>query len=226
MGTVFYGYKIYSGSSCSSTPIFEHSSPPGIPWAPEGYSSSFPGIYSSSDPYSAYSADHGSAVGAEISSTGPGGPYKRSSVVSQKRSNEGDSKPSFDFGDLAFTVLGVESKECRKRFICEMSVNYNRNPIVGSAYKMISKQFFPEYMKEIDTIAPRSLKQCAESFPECRSPNDPAPVPEKIDNELDASEQEGDTKDVEEGRAVASPGPKPVLMDQVQRFVVGSKKIQ
>lgn len=185
------------------------------------YSSSFPGIISSSypgsDPYSAYSADHGTVVGAEVASSP--GPYRRTGG-STKRSAEDNS--SFDFSELAFTVLGVDSKECRKRFICEMSVNYNRNPIVGTAYKMISSQFFPAYAKEIDQKAPKSIKDCATLYSGCRGPNDP--IPEETNNAVDESINSKavviNVTEEEESRAM-----KPKL-DQVQRFVVGSQKTQ
>lgn len=127
----------------------------------------------------------------------------------------------FDFGELAFTLLGVESKVCRKRFICEMSVNYRRNPIIGSAYKMISRQFFPQYAVDIDSMAPKSVKQCAAMFSECRGPTDP--IPEDNNNGLDESVNEAannETDLMDQSRAA-----KPKL-DQVQRFVVGSKKTE
>lgn len=229
MGTVFYGYKIYAGSSCPSI-ISEH--PSITPF--EGYSSSFPGIYSSADPYSGYS-DHGpgSAIGAEVAPSGSAGPYRRTST-SQKRSSDDSSSTSrsvapfnwqlkmflipllnsFDFSELAFTVLGVESKECRKRFICEMTVNYNRNPILGSAYMMISRQFFPLYAKEISKKAPKSLKDCARMYSECRGPSEPTET-----NALEESSTVVGEEEEEEARAA----PK---LDQVQRFVVGSVKDQ
>lgn len=238
MGTVFYGYKIYAGSSCPSI-ISEH--PPITPF--EGYSSSFPGIYSSADPYSGYS-EHGpgSAVGAEIAPSGSAGPYRRTSARQKRSSDDSSSTPrsvaqfnwqlkmflisvsplfSFDFSELAFTVLGVESKECRKRFICEMTVNYNRNPILGSAYMMLSRQFFPLYAKEISRKAPKSLTDCARMYSECRGPSEP--IAETESNALEESSTvvlvDQHKEEEEQARAV----PK---LDQVQRFVVGSTKDQ
>lgn len=127
----------------------------------------------------------------------------------------------FDFGELAFTLLGVESKVCRKRFICEMSVNYRRNPIVGSAYTVISRQFFPQYAIDIDSMAPKSVKQCAMMFRECRGPTDPIPEDSNngIDESVNATAGENEAAEVIDQSRAAKP-----KLDQVQRFVVGSKK--
>lgn len=94
-----------------------------------------------------------------------------------------------------------------------MSVNYNRNPILGSAYKMISRQFFPQYLDGQS----KSLKECAKKYSECRGPSDPIPEENSNDLEEEVSSKVG-TKIEEEARAV-----KPKL-DQVQKFVVGRKE--
>lgn len=122
-----------------------------------------------------------------------------------------------DFSELAFTLLGVDSKECRKRFICEMSVNYRRNPILGSAYKMISRQFFPSY---IDNES-KSLKECAVKHSACGGgPSDP--IPEDNNNAVEESvNSKAGIQSDEEARALVA---KPQL-DQVQRFVVGAKSL-
>lgn len=103
-----------------------------------------------------------------------------------------------------------------------MSVNYRRNPIIGSAYKMISRQFFPQYAREMERLAPKSVKECATLYSECRAPNEP--VPEKDTNKVDESVSSGgnevasETNEIDQSRSL-----KPKL-DQVQRFVVGSQK--
>lgn len=104
-----------------------------------------------------------------------------------------------------------------------MSVNYRRNPIIGSAYMMISRQFFPQYSREIEQVAPKSLRECAKKYSECRGPSDP--IPEDNNNQIeeesvDAAAEEGSGAGADESRAV-----KPKL-DTVQRFVVGNKKVQ
>lgn len=94
-------------------------------------------------------------------------------------------------------------------------MNYNRNPILGSAYKMISRQFFPQY---VDGQS-KSLKECAKKYSECRGPSDP--IPEENSNDLEEEEvssKVGTKIEEEEARAV-----KPKL-DQVQKFVVGRKE--
>lgn len=112
-------------------------------------------------------------------------------------------------------------------------MNYNRNPILGSAYKMVSRQFFGQYAKEIDIKGPKSLKECAALYSGCRGPTDP--ISEDNNNSLDENVNSKkhvvvDEDDVEESRAVkgevAVPATEKPKLDQVQRFVVGSKKIQ
>lgn len=100
-----------------------------------------------------------------------------------------------------------------------MSVNYRRNPILGSAYSMISRQFFPNIVQEVDSQAPKSLKQCAQLYSECRGPQDP--IPEDNNNAIDesGSSTTGANQVDQEGDQSRSSKPR---LDQVQRFVVGS----
>lgn len=107
---------------------------------------------------------------------------------------------SFDLSELAFAVLGVQKMECRKRFLCEMRVNYNSNPIIGTAYNMISRQVFADYQSEIDEKQPKSMKHCYELYKSCRGPNDP--TPEQEDNELEETSTQKDENSAESARSV------------------------
>lgn len=98
VASVVYGFKLYTGGSSCPTPVIsEHGGPSFLPF--EGYSSSVPGIYSSSypgaDPYSGYSEHPGipSAVGAEVAPTSAG-PYRRTSSIKKRSADQPSSSSS------------------------------------------------------------------------------------------------------------------------------------
>lgn len=74
---------------------------------------------------------------------------------------------------------------------------------------MISRQFFPTYANEIAQKKPKSIKDCAMLYSDCRGPMDP--VPEETSNAV-------------EDVAAADEARKAPQLDQVQRFVVGQKR--
>lgn len=58
----------------------------------------------------------------------------------------------YEWSEIAFTLLGIESKSCRKRLICEMDFKAKKVPIFGYAYNYLSRSFLSEYRSINDVV--------------------------------------------------------------------------
>lgn len=136
-GSSYPGSDAYPGSSYPGPDAYPGSSYPGSDAYPGG--NDYNGIYSNT-PAAApaspvYSGPSYLPPGPNDSPTGSGAPSqfsnrRKSSSTGRQISEESQTL----FGDLVFRFLGVNTEQCRKRFVCELEF---RNPFMGYAFKYI-----------------------------------------------------------------------------------------
>lgn len=67
-----------------------------------------------------------------------------------------------------FAFLGLDSKACRRRFVCEMEFRSKLNPLSSMAFRIVGRGFFEKYTnaRNPQTRATNFL-ECAAVNPEC-----------------------------------------------------------
>lgn len=93
-----------------------------------------------------------------------------------------------------FNFLGVNSKACRRRFLCEMEHRSNRDPLTAMAFRIVGRGMFGPYLNGYNG------NPKANSFLECAKVNPDCTVIEEEDDteEIDAPQQEEEPQEAEE----------------------------
>lgn len=67
-----------------------------------------------------------------------------------------------------FNFLGVNSKGCRRRFVCEMEFRSNRDPLTAMAFRIVGRGLLGPYLNENkQTSKAVSFQECAKVNPDC-----------------------------------------------------------
>ncbi|XP_058835811.1 uncharacterized protein LOC131692663 [Topomyia yanbarensis] len=69
--------------------------------------------------------------------------------------------------DLGFSFLGVHSKDCRKRFVCEVDVRARRDPMLSFAMRLFGRDIFQRYRSVGDKKA-NSFDECSKLYSKCK----------------------------------------------------------
>ncbi|ALC41538.1 CG12920 [Drosophila busckii] len=147
---------------------------------------------SSFDPYSGYSSYASSDIVSDVSSTGPGtGPPNtlrrgKRSVENEEEVDEATvdevelvdeeitesvarQQPAEEqIADFLFAFLGLDSKACRRRFVCEMEFRSKLNPLSSMAFRIVGRGFFEKYTNANNPNGrATNFFECATANPEC-----------------------------------------------------------
>lgn len=99
-----------------------------------------------SDPYP---TDAAAIAGSDIPPSAGGAPYRRTGRQKREASEEvpvtaqdqqvmGIMNPTgYDFSELIFTVLGVNTNQCRQRFTCEVDFMARRDPLIQIGFRFL-----------------------------------------------------------------------------------------
>ncbi|XP_062549566.1 uncharacterized protein LOC134214164 [Armigeres subalbatus] len=71
--------------------------------------------------------------------------------------------------DMAFRFLGVTSRACRKRFVCEFDFHARKNPFILFATRAMGRDVFHNYREENDEH-PKSYQDCGRIYAQCGVP--------------------------------------------------------
>ncbi|KAH8397295.1 hypothetical protein KR215_011926 [Drosophila sulfurigaster] len=201
-------HEHYDSPSYDSSPSFE-------PYS--GYSS----YSSNSDIVSDYSSDPSSSA-----PTGPSGPTGPSSTRRRgRRSIDHDVVDTMEeeveqeeqveivdeeisesvarqqpaeeqIADFMFAFLGLDSKACRRRFVCEMEFRSKLNPLSSMAFRIVGRGFFEKYTNSANpTARATNFHECAAVNPECVFVENTDPEVESV--EQPASEATPDAETAE-----------------------------
>lgn len=161
--------------------------------------SSYPGPEPWTNYASSYGADHYSTLPDSSPSVSNAylPPSKRKSFntntkASRSRDFKDDDNSGFGIGikqmeELFFGFLGVNTRACRKRFICEMEFRTKKNPLVQFIFGRLSDSIFKDYriVSEKEDVRPKKFTDCALRHNECIAPfeqNVGIEVPDKFKN--------------------------------------------
>lgn len=88
-----------------------------------------------------------------------------------------------------FAFLGLDSKACRRRFVCEMEFRSKLNPLTSMAFRIVGRGFFEKYTNS------RNPQSRATNFLECAAVNPDCVFVENTDPEITpATEQDESTE--------------------------------
>ncbi|XP_049542703.1 uncharacterized protein LOC125955607 [Anopheles darlingi] len=73
--------------------------------------------------------------------------------------------------DLAFSFLGVHTRHCRKRFVCEVDVRAKDDYLLKLGTRMLGVDIFRKY-RSAEDVAADSMEQCAKLYPQCKAKGD------------------------------------------------------
>lgn len=67
-----------------------------------------------------------------------------------------------------FAFLGLDSKACRRRFVCEMEFRSKLNPLTSMAFRIVGRGFFDKYTNARNPQSrATNFLECAAANPEC-----------------------------------------------------------
>lgn len=92
-----------------------------------------------------------------------------------------------------FNFLGVNSKGCRRRFLCEMEFRSNRDPLTAMAFRIVGRGMFGPYLNSNkDGAKATSFQECAAVNPDCTviEEEDEEEAPQKEEGEEEVQEAE------------------------------------
>ncbi|XP_055623707.1 uncharacterized protein LOC129767112 [Toxorhynchites rutilus septentrionalis] len=69
--------------------------------------------------------------------------------------------------DLGFSFLGVHSRDCRKRFVCEVDVRTRRDPLMKMAMNMFGVDIFRRY-RAVGDLTGETFAECAKIYDKCK----------------------------------------------------------
>ncbi|XP_055610410.1 uncharacterized protein LOC129757272 [Uranotaenia lowii] len=189
VGIYFFGHKIWPGGFCGHSGVFDsippfasddytpyHASGPeyisSYPGPPEHWSASYPGASSSS-----YSTGPGApSIAASASAMAAAGSKRRGrrDVGRQEDQEllENEMYWTDQLTELGFRFLGVDTRACRKRFVCEFDFHSRQNPILLFVTRAMGRDIFHNYRDASDEKA-RSYRDCGRIYAECAVPKRP-----------------------------------------------------
>lgn len=92
-----------------------------------------------------------------------------------------------------FNFLGVNSKGCRRRFLCEMEFKFSRDPLTAMAFRIVGRGMFGPYLNA------NREGQKATSFHECAIVNsDCTVIEEQEGEEEELPQKEEEVQEAEE----------------------------
>lgn len=71
----------------------------------------------------------------------------------------------YRIAEFMFAFLGLDSKACRRRFVCEMEFRSKLNPLTSMAFRIVGRGFFEKYTNS------RNPQRRATNFQECAAVN-------------------------------------------------------
>lgn len=98
-----------------------------------------------------------------------------------------------------FAFLGLDSKACRRRFVCEMEFRSKLNPITSMGFRIVGRGFFEKYTNA------RNPQSRATNFFECATVNPECVFVENQDPELAPAVAENTAAEPESTSAEADP---------------------
>ncbi|XP_075155579.1 uncharacterized protein LOC142228937 [Haematobia irritans] len=148
----------------------DHSEIVSSSWGSSGPSSSF-------EPYSAYSGSYGGGDIIPETTSHESHSYrkKREATLNheEKSTKESEGRQMApineeQIGNFMFMFLGLDSKACRRRFICEMEFRSKYNPLTSMAFRVLSRSFFSKYTNDNNDMGKaHSYRECAAVNSEC-----------------------------------------------------------
>lgn len=70
--------------------------------------------------------------------------------------------------EFMFAFLGLDSKACRRRFVCEMEFRSKLNPITSMGFRIVGRGFFEKYTNARNPHSrATNFFECATVNPEC-----------------------------------------------------------
>ncbi|XP_053963204.1 uncharacterized protein LOC128866465 [Anastrepha ludens] len=159
----------------SPTIVYDHPPPSfahdHVPYSLD-HSPHFDHPFSSSDsvdPYSAYAGSYAEDITATaevIPSTAEG--THRVGRRSAHQQTEHLMKTEERIAEFMFEFLGLDSRACRRRFICEMEFRSRSSPLSSMAFRIVGRGFFEKYMNIRNELGQaHSFAECAAVNPEC-----------------------------------------------------------
>uniref|UniRef100_A0A1I8P5B5 Uncharacterized protein n=1 Tax=Stomoxys calcitrans TaxID=35570 RepID=A0A1I8P5B5_STOCA len=192
----------------------DHSEIISSPWSSSGPSSP------SFEPYSAYSGSFGSPdiITDTTSPESHTFRIKRNVDNDEEETGEETNEESRQMapineekiGNFMFMFLGLDSKACRRRFICEMEFRSKRNPLTAMAFRVIGRSFFAKYTNENNEMGrAHNYHECAAVNSECvfieNEGSEESQANEPTEEVTQSNEAEAETNYSEDNLSVNSP---------------------
>ncbi|XP_058066378.1 uncharacterized protein LOC131215999 [Anopheles bellator] len=95
-------------------------------------------------------------------------PHRRRSIRQAPGEESADLMVTDMLTDLAFSFLGVGTRDCRKRFVCEVDVRARDDFLLKLGTRMLGVDIFRKY-RSADDVAAQSIEQCAQLFSNCKT---------------------------------------------------------
>jgi len=95
--------------------------------------------------------------------------------------------------DFMFAFLGLDSKACRRRFVCEMEFRSKLNPMTSMAFRIVGRGFFEKYTNARNPEArATNFGECAAVNPECIfvENDNPEEIPEAEPHQEEQQQEE------------------------------------
>ncbi|XP_055627506.1 uncharacterized protein LOC129769329 [Toxorhynchites rutilus septentrionalis] len=191
-GIYFFGHKIWPGGFCGHSVISDEP-PPYLTGGISGYHSLGPDILSSYPGPEVISNYPGPEALSSYHSSGPSNAYlppssdsvssiPPSGVPYSSRRGKREVNPQEDgelldnemywtdqLTDMAFQFLGVSTRACRKRFVCEFDFHARRNPLLLFATRALGRDIFHNY-RDVGDERAKNYQHCGQIYAECGVP--------------------------------------------------------
>ncbi|XP_065086267.1 uncharacterized protein LOC135708190 [Ochlerotatus camptorhynchus] len=195
-GIYFFGHKIWPGGFCGHS-LISDGPPPFFGEGLTGYHSTGPDIFSSypgpeSASYS-YTPPPSSSISNAYLPPTVSSSSSSSGIVSsgylppnRRRGKRAVQHPENEellenemywtdqLTDMAFRFLGVTSRTCRKRFVCEFDFHARSNPLILFVTRAMGRDIFYNYRDNDDEQA-SSYKDCGRIYAACAVPKKSVP---------------------------------------------------
>ncbi|XP_017066672.1 uncharacterized protein LOC108104861 [Drosophila eugracilis] len=107
--------------------------------------------------------------------------------------------------DFMFAFLGLDSKACRRRFVCEMEFRSKLNPMTSMAFRIVGRGFFEKYTNARNPNArATNFGECAAVNPECIFVENENPEAEANQEEQQPEEEEQQQEDHQQEEQAAT----------------------
>ncbi|KAH8372255.1 hypothetical protein KR093_010774 [Drosophila rubida] len=96
--------------------------------------------------------------------------------------------------DFMFAFLGLDSKACRRRFVCEMEFRSKLNPLSSMAFRIVGRGFFEKYTNSNNPQArATNFLECAAVNPECVFVENAEPEVESVEQQTNEASADVET---------------------------------